>query len=88
MTRYVIHREDCPALCQLAKRHSPASAVAEWCNHMLHACSCNPPSPAQLEELVEAAKEYMTETNEGAAIYEKFYNRLDAALKPFTKENQ
>ncbi len=78
MTRYVIHREDCPALCQDGCIWSDDHIATD---HESHACSCNPPSPEELAELVEAAKCVLQDTDES-------WVRLGAARKPFTKENQ
>ncbi len=81
MTRYVIHNEACPALCRAVncdKRHSYD-----------HACSGSCPSPEALAELIEAAEIVVSQLNQAAVMAKLgWVFRLDAALRPFTKENQ
>lgn len=79
----VIHKDTCPALCQM-KRFWRGRLVQFECNHHDHACTCSAPTAEQLRELVEAAEvisdwrtgEYRPETTE----------RLDAALVPFREK--
>jgi hypothetical protein len=82
MTRYVIHRETCASLCGYVNCTNE--------DHRDHACSCNPPSPQELAELVEAAQMWVALDQDSVPLEQIFAveERLDAALKPFTKENQ
>ncbi len=91
MMRYVIHRADppCPALCRDEVNCCADSCahdgiiLPKGCDHIRHKCSCSPPSPEALAELVEAAGCVAERSVRSPSTI-----RLAAALKPFTKENQ
>ncbi len=56
MTRYVIHKSECPALCHkmFATNIPNVGDVAFLCEHLHgHACSGSCPSPEELAELVD-----------------------------------
>jgi len=72
----VLHKDSCPHLCQRFLI-TAGPMVEKLCEHDDHACDCNPPSCAQLKELVEAAENHLKQ--HGA----ESWHRLDAALVPF-----
>ncbi len=91
MTRYVVHKSDCPALCQMNWVSNPERG---FCSHDEHLCSGSCPSPEALAELVEAADDALVslrgydQDNAPNLPQADEVTRLNAALKPFTKENQ
>lgn len=78
----VIHKDTCPALCQM-KRFWRGRLVQFECNHHDHACTCSAPTAEQLRELVEAA-ELAVEFPEWAYT-QTGKARLDAAVEPWRK---
>jgi hypothetical protein len=79
VTRYVIHREDCRWLAGL-------NCYCEERMGHEHSCDCNPPSPEELAELVRISEAVRRELE--LAGLKGMEASLDAALIPFTKENQ